>query len=99
MKKKVVVLLIAFVMGLCVLCHKPVIINGGKLSTEQMEIVESQAKGLYSSKLPLVPVVVSVEKADGAQVFYTIYYFPFGSVGMSYSVADGYNIEKELSRI
>ena len=32
-------------------------------------------------------------------MFYTIHYFPFGRVGMSYHLWDGYNMEKTLTRL
>ena len=32
-------------------------------------------------------------------VFYTIYYFPFGTVEMSYRAGEGYNMEKPLTRL
>jgi len=69
------------------------------LPEEYLQAVESQAKGLYSSKLPLIPVAVTVEETDGSRVFYTIHYFPLGSVGMSYHPVDGYNMEKPLTGI
>ena len=39
---------------------------------------------------------VSVNSFDGIRGYYTVYYFPLGSVGMSYSESDGYNMEKPL---
>ncbi|MBR2637025.1 MAG: hypothetical protein IKD34_08320, partial [Oscillospiraceae bacterium] len=44
------------------------------------------------------PGFVSVEKVGAQRVYYTVRYFPFGAVGMSYGEADGYNIEKPLTR-
>ena len=99
MKKKIVALLLAIVLALSFLSQKPIVSYKSELPAEYKQAVESQTKGVYSSRLPLVPVFVSVGEAEDEMVYYTIYYFPFGTVGMSYSLTDGYNIEKQLSRI
>ena len=66
---------------------------------ETYEAIESQAKGVYSSKLPLVAVYVNLTDYSDERAYYTIHYFPFGTVDMSYSESDGYNIEKFLTRL
>ena len=43
-----------------------------------------------------MPVFVSVKDFSRGKVNYTVYFFPFGTVGMSYTEQDGYNIEKTL---
>ena len=58
--------------------------------------IRGQAKGLYSRTLPLIPVYITVDQYSAGIVEYTIYYFPFGTVGMSYREWDSYNIEKPL---
>ncbi len=63
------------------------------------EAVESQAEGVYSNKIPLVAVYVNITYYSEEKVYYTIHYFPFGSVDMSFSETDGYNIEKPLTRL
>ena len=99
MKKKIIAGLLVATIILVFLCQKPIVSYKTELSTEYKTAIETQAKGVYSSRLPLIPVYVSVESMEQEYVFYTIYYFPFGTVGMSYSPQDGYNIEKQLSRI
>ena len=99
MKKKIIVGLLVAVIILVFLCQKPIVSYKTELSTEYKTAIESQSKGIYSSRFPLVPVFVSVEPPEQEKAFYTIDYFPFGTVGMSYSPQDGYNIEKQLSRI
>lgn len=64
-----------------------------------LEAVERQSKGVYSPKLPLILVRVSVTGYEEETVFYTIRYFPCGTVEMSYRAGDGYNIEKPLTRL
>ena len=63
------------------------------------EAIESQAKGVYSNKLPLVAVYVNITDYSDEKAYYTIHYFPFGSVDMSFSESDGYNIEKQLTKL
>ena len=63
------------------------------------EAIESQAEGVYTSKLPLVAVYVNITDYSDQKAYYTIHYFPFGTVDMSYSESDGYNIEKFLTRL
>ena len=62
-----------------------------------LEAIRTQAAGVYSPRLPLVPVHVSVDRFVQDSVFYTIRYFPFGTVGMRFAAEDGYNIEKPLT--
>ena len=76
----------------------PVISNGANLPGEYAEAIQSQSKGLYSKKLPLVSIWTSVTGYEKGTAFYTIHYFPFGTVEMSYHAGEGYNIEKPLTR-
>lgn len=99
MKKYIVMAVIAIVLvlGFCFLASNPVISCKLDVPESYLEAIESQAKGVYSSKLPLVPVYISVDSFLDEKVLYTIRYFPFGTVGMSYMEQDGYNIEKPLT--
>ena len=63
------------------------------------EAIESQAEGVYTSKLPLIAVYVNITDYSDEKTYYTIHYFPFGRVCMSYSENDGYNIEKQLTKL
>lgn len=62
-----------------------------------MQAIEGEAKGLYSKQIPLVPVYIHVDNYIENRVYYIIYYFPAGTVGMSYQDEDGYCIEKPLT--
>lgn len=42
------------------------------------EAITSQSKGLYSNRLPLIPIVVSVDRFGEGRVFYTVHYFLLG---------------------
>ena len=96
MKKKIVVavVIVTLIVGLDFLSSNPIISSETNISESYMEAIEGQSKGVYSKILPLVPIYVSVDNFSDGKVFYTIYYFPFGTVGMSYTEGDGYNIEK-----
>ena len=98
MKKVLLVIALALILGLGILSKNPIVICDDDLSEEYKEAIESQAEGLYSRKLPLVPVCVNVTSFDDETVYYMIYYFPLGTVGMSYKKNDGYNMEKSLTR-
>ena len=98
MKKVLLVIALALILGLGILSKNPIVICDNDLPEEYMEAIESQAEGLYSRKLPLVPVCVNVTSFDNETVYYMIYYFPLGTVGMSYKKNDGYNMEKSLTR-
>ena len=98
MKKLLVLVVIVLVLGvsLVVLVNNPYVSNKVDIPDTIREAVESQAKGIYSNTLPLVPIYVSVDSFAADKVFYTIYYFPFGTEQMSYVAGEGYNIEKTL---
>ena len=93
----VIAALLIFVLS--VLAENPVISCKTDLPEGYLEAIESQARGVYAKALPLVPVYVSVDRFSADKVNYTIYYFPFGTVGMSYTEGDGYNIEKPLTNL
>lgn len=93
----VVIVILVTVLG--VLCANPVITCDLELPDGYLAAIKSQSEGLYASTLPLVPWHVRVDAYTDETVYYTIHYFPFGSVGMSYREGDGYNIEKPLSRL
>lgn len=95
----VVLILSVLVIVLGILSSRPIVSCDTDIPETAMEAIKSEAKGLYSSKLPLVPVYVEVTSYSEDTVFYTIHYFPFGNVEMSFNETDGYNIEKALSRL
>lgn len=100
MKKKMIIAGIAVAVLVLVLgafASRPLTFCEIDIPENHLKAIESQSKGLYSSRLPLVPIYASVDSYSGEVVYYTIHYFPFGTVGMSYSENDGYNIEKPLA--
>ena len=102
MKKKIsigIILVVVLTILIFAFYKTPVVSSKIEIPENYMEAVKEQAQGVYSSRLPLIPVYVRVDSYVEEKIFYTIYYFPFGTVGMSYIEGDGYNIEKSLSRL
>ena len=98
-KRWIIILAALFILALAlgVSAGHPFIVHGEDLPQDYYSAVQSQAKGLYSIRVPLVPIFVSIDDLERDTVFYTIHYFPFGTVGMSYIQGEGYNIEKPLT--
>ena len=94
----IIVILLSILGILCIFASNPIISVKTDIPESYLDAIKSQAIGVYSRVLPLVPVYVSVDQVTGSTVYYTIYYFPFGAVGMSYTEADGFNIETPLTR-
>ena len=102
MKKKIrigVIITVIFIIVLVAFSKNPIVSCKIEIPENYMEAVKEQAEGVYSKRLPLIPVYVSIDSYAEEKLYYTIYYFPFGTVGMSYVEGDGYNIEKSLSRL
>ena len=106
MKKRVVIIAVVMAIALGSLnvwlakrTSDPIVLCNIDIPKEYRDVIEQEAKGVYSYRLPLVPVRVSVDRYDMSadRVYYTIYYFPFGSVGMSYKGDDGFFQEKPLT--
>ena len=87
----------ALIIFLCAITAHPPIFGKDGVSEEYLHAISAQSSGLYSEKLPLVPLFVTVEGFSGDRIFYTIHYLPLGTVTESYSKSDGYNTEKYLT--
>ena len=97
MKKIIpVVWLIVVALILSVVFVGPNILCEPQIPENYLKTIKNQSRGFYSLMIPLVPVRVVVDSFSGVEVCYTIYYFPFGTVGMSYIEGDGFSIEKTL---
>lgn len=94
-----VILSVVLLNVLLAFCSNPMVNGDMEIPETYMEAVKDQAKGFYSKRLPLVPVYISLEEYSDGILYYTIHYFPFGTVGMSYIEGDGYNIEKPLTNM
>lgn len=86
---------------LALLALRPPVICAAELregsSPQLREAVLANSRGLYSWQLPLVPAAVHITQADGESVSYRIHYLYIGTVGMEYSVQEGYNMTKPLN--
>ena len=87
------------IIALGILSSHPLFSSDIEVPETHIQAIKSEAKGLYSSKLPLVAVYVDVTDYSDGKAYYTVHYFPFGSVDMSFDENDGYNIEKQLTRL
>ncbi|MBR2037708.1 MAG: hypothetical protein IKJ16_07390 [Agathobacter sp.] len=102
MKKKIgmgIIITVVFIIVLFVFSKNPIVSCNIEIPESYMEAVKEQAEGVYSKRLPLIPVYVRIDSYAEEKLYYTIYYFPLGTVGMSYIEGEGYNIEKQLSRL
>lgn len=102
MKRKIgigVILAVFLMIVLFVFSRNPVVSSNIEIPEIYMEAVKEQADGVYSKRLPLIPVYVRIDSFTDEKLYYTIYYFPFGTVGMSYVTGDGFNIEKPLTNM
>ena len=97
--KPIFLLIVVFIILLRIFSANLIISCDFDIPHTTYEAIESQAVGLYSSKLPLVAVYVNITDYSDEKAYYTIHYFPFGRVCMSYSENDGYNIEKQLTKL
>ena len=103
-KKATGIVAIALMLILCFLSMNPLFFCDIDIPEPYEASIKSQSKGLYSKYLPLVPIYITVDRYSAGEgqysagiAEYTIYYFPFGTVGMSYREWDGYHIEKPLT--
>ena len=97
--KAAFLLIIVFVIILRIFSSNLIISCDFDIPNTTYEAIESQSEGVYSNKLPLVAVYVNVTDYSDEKAYYTIHYFPFGTVDMSFSESDGYNIEKQLTKL
>lgn len=93
----VVLVLIVLIAAACAIASNPIISCKIDVPEEYIQAVSEEARGVYSNRLPLIPIRVTVESFSDGRIIYTIHYFPFGTVVKSYSRKDGYNIEKPLA--
>ena len=92
-------ILVLFVICLGIISSHPFVSQKCEVPEEYVDVIYAQSMGTYSNRIPLLPVSISIENYSGERVYYTIHYFPFGTVGMSYNPTDGFNQEKPLTRL
>lgn len=75
----------------------PIIVRNVDVPDNYYATIKSQAKGVCSIQIPLIPAFVSIDDFSEGIAHYTIHYLPFGTVGMTYIENDGYSIEEPLT--
>ena len=100
-KKKVLIIvlsiLVLFVICLGIISSHPFVSQKCEVPEEYVDVIYAQSLGTYSNRIPLLPVSISIENYSDGRIYYTIHYFPFGTVGMSYSPTGDFNQEKALT--
>jgi hypothetical protein len=91
--------IVLLIVCLGIISSHPFLTKKCEVPEEYVTEIYAQSMGTYSNRVPLLPVCISIESYSGERTFYTIHYFPFGTVGMSYSPTDGFNQEKPLTRL
>ena len=91
-KKAMIALLIVALFGMILAC-----ISSHPFVSRRCEVPEEYVAGVYSKKVPLLPICISIEQFSAGRAYYTVHYFPFGTLGMSYSLTDGFCQENPLT--
>ena len=94
---------IGFVLVLCALLsvsRKPFLLYdqscAQSLTQTQEDAVRSVCAGAYSTRMPLLPLVIRVNTTGESYAAWTEYYFPYGTREMELSGTDGFNCTKYL---
>ena len=66
------------------------------LSEEQEDAIKAVSAGAYSTRCPFIPLMVRATEVREDYAAWTQYYFPFGTMEMELTGADGYNCVKPL---
>ncbi len=100
-KSLVIVLSVIVLLIIClgIISSHPFLTKKCEVPEEYVTEIYAQSMGIYSNRIPLLPVCISIESYSGERIYYAIHYFPFGIVGMSYNPTDGFNQEKPLTRL
>ena len=74
MKKKVIfsiAIVVMLITDFGVLVANPIISGENDVPENYLEAIESQAQGLYSKVLPLVPIYITIDSFEKEKVYYT----------------------------
>ena len=88
-----IALLIVALFGMILACISSLILlfhAGARCRREYVAEIRAQSVGVYSKKVPLLPICISIERFSAGRAYYTVHYFPFGTLDMSYSLTDGF---------
>ena len=94
-----IALLIVALFGMTLACisSHPFVSRRCEVPEEYVAEIRAQSVGVYSKKVPLLPIYISIEQFSAGRAYYTVHYFPFGTLGMSYSLTDGFCQENPLT--
>ena len=98
-KKAMITLLIVALFGMTLACisSHPFVSRRCEEPEEYVAEIRAQSVGVYSKKVPLLPIYIFIEQFSAGRAYYTVHYFPFGTLGMSYSLTDGFCQENPLT--
>lgn len=98
-KKAMIALLIVALFGMILACisSHPFVSRRCEVPEEYVAEIRAQSVGVYSKKVPLLPIYISIEQFSAGRAYYTVHYFPFVTLGMSYSLTDGFCQENPLT--
>ena len=93
-KKAMIALLIVALFGMILACisSHPFVSRRCEVPEEYVAEIRAQSVEVYSKKVPLLPIYISIEQFSAGRA-----YFPFGTLGMSYSLTDGFCQENPLT--
>ena len=87
------------VLLVCLVFHMaeyPAVLSDYPLTDAMKADMQWLGGGFYSTRLPLFPACIRVNRVEGNTYSITTCYFPFGSVTWSLG-SDGYSLDKPLS--
>ena len=83
--------------GMALLVSRPLVVCRYELPDGYIDDIVAQAKGFYSERLPIIAACITVDDYSNGAAYYTIYYFPFGTVEMTYIGDGGFDCTKYLT--
>jgi len=83
--------------GMALVLERPLVICRFDLPDGYIDDIVAQARGMYSERIPIIALCVTVDDYTDGAAYYTIHYFPFGTVGMTYIGDGGFDCTKYLT--
>lgn len=94
-----IALLIVALFGMILACisSHPFVSRRCEVPEEYVAEIRAQSVGVYSKKVPFFADLHFHRAVSAGRAYYTVHYFPFGTLGMSYSLTDGFCQENPLT--
>ena len=99
---KLICILLVFLLTAALAANPPLVGTDGlevpvkEMSDSLREDCRAYSRGLYTARLPLIPLYIEVLECDGTDALTRTHYFPFGTVEMEVG-QHGPNITKPLN--